>query len=878
MVSPAPVFSPEGACYISPGQRPGNRRPTQPVALKGRNIILALLAAAAFGATMEPKQAFEQLRSYDYGQDISPLVAIEALVDQSSNAAAQRKELTAQLVAILQEPKTPIAAKQFICRMLERIGTDEHVPLLATLLAEPQIADDARRALEQIPGDAASAALRDALAKAQGDFRTGVINSIGERRDRKAVEPLAKLIGTPDAKAAIRALGKIGTAEAAAALTRGRDASPTELAEALCHAQLRCADALAAAGDAKAADAIYLDALGQKEHVLFRIAALAGLVKTRREKAAPMAIEALTDPNPQLRGAARALARQFAGKEFAASLLSLLKKADAQAQVAIIETLAERRDAAALEPVTKLTESLDDPVRLAAIRALGQLGNRTTLDLLARLAAEGTGAAQQTAKEAIATLRERSTSPEMVVALAGAVNKGETALAVELIDSLAARRFRDAVPMLNSFASRQGGEVRLACLKALGALAEPNHFPFLIDHILTAKDEAEAKAAEDAATKLASRITRRTDRVGPLMEAMKGADAGKVPALLRLLGRDSGPDILAVMRKWAGGTHEAARDAAVRALADWPSDEAADDLLKLAKEAKEPTHRAIALRGYLRLAGTAKRLEQAAPLIKAREDKLAFLAALAEAREPAALAIATRYLSDDQVRAEAILACLKLADALVGTDKEAVKAAMQKVLDTRPEKALADRAQALSEGRRTIVPLFDGKTLSGWASNGIGKWSVEGAAIVGNGTHKPGYGILFSEKQYKDFTLRFKYKVLAGNAGFYIRAEKLPTSEGVRGLQVEIDPEKDNAGLFEVGGRAWVAKPDGKLPKDHFKPRDWNDVEVVAQGRHLTVTMNGHKTVDLPNDPGRTEGFFALGMHGGGVHVMFKDIEVLAAP
>ncbi len=42
--------------------------------------------------------------------------------------------------------------------------------------------------------------------------------------------------------------------------------------------------------------------------------------------------------------------------------------------------------------------------------------------------------------------------------------------------------------------------------------------------------------------------------------------------------------------------------------------------------------------------------------------------------------------------------------------------------------------------------------------------------------------------------------------------------------------------------------------------------------------MNGHKTVDLPNDAGRTEGFFALGMHGGGVHVMFKDIEVLAAP
>jgi HEAT repeat protein len=766
--------------------------------------------------------------------------------------------------------------------MLERIGTDEHVPLLAKLLADPQVGDDARRALEIIPGDAAAAALRDALGKAEGTARIGLINSLGERRDPKAVEPLARLIPGPDpyvAMAAIRALGKIGTAEAGAALSK---AVGGELADALCHAQLRCADALVAAGDAKSADAIYLPiylrALGQKQPAIFRIAALSGLVKTRKEKAAPMVIEALTDPNPQLRGAATALAKQLPGKEFTAALLGLLDKADSQGKVTVLDILAERGDGAALAAVTKLTESQDEQVKVAAIRAVGRLGDRSSIEVLAHLAAASEGKVQQAARESMARLREASMGAEMIAALSAAANKGETRQAVELIEALVARGTREAVPTLNDLAKKGDGDIRLAALKALGSLAEAKQFPMLIDQVLAARAEPEAKAAEDAALKVAGRITAQADHVGPVLEALKRAESTRVPALLRLMGRNPGPEAMVAIRKLAADPNDAARDAAIRALAEWPTDEVADDLLKLAQEAKEPTHRVLALRGYLRVARTTKRLEQAVPLVKAKEEKLALLAALGEAGDAAALKLAAGCVDDPQVRSEAILACLKLGDAVVGTDKEAVKSAMQKVLDAKPEKPLADRAQALLEGRRGFAPLGDGKTLNGWASNGVGKWSVEDAAIVGNGTQKPGYAMLFSEKQYRDFTVRFKYKVLAGNAGFYIRAEKLNTAEGVRGLQVEIDPAKDNGGLFEVSGRDWVAKPDPKLPKDYFKPRDWNDVTVAAQGRRIVVTMNGHKTVELPNDPGRTEGFFALGMHGGGVHVLFKDIEVLTAP
>ncbi|MBM4042139.1 MAG: DUF1080 domain-containing protein [Planctomycetes bacterium] len=846
-------------------------------------VPCAMLAAASFAATLEPKQAFDQLKAYDYGHDISPLVAIEALIDQSSNDAAQRKEITAQLGAILQEPKTPNAAKQLTCRMLERIGGDEHVPLLAKLLADPQVGDDARRALEQIPGEAASAALRDALAKAQGDARIGLINSLGERRDPKAVEPLSKLVADPDAKvakAAIRALGKIGTAEAAGALTPSMYVVPPgDVAEARCHAELRCADALAAAGQLIRADYIYVLYRDREVRTIFRIATLSGRVRTYKEEiVAPLVIEALGDPDPQLRGAARRLARQLTGKEFTTALIETLGKADSQGQAAILDILAERGDVAARAVVTKLVESQDEAVKIAAIRALGRLGDRSSIEVLARLAAASEGAVQQAARESMARLREANLGAEMLAALSATANKGEARQAVELIEALVARGAREAVTTLNDLAKKGDGELRLAALKALGALAEAKRFPLLIDHVLAAKAEPDARAAEEAALKVAGRINAQADRVGPVLEALRKAPSEKAPALLRLLGRNPGPEALAAIRKLADAPEAPARDAAIRALSEWPTDEVADDLLKLAQTSDNATHRVLALRGYLRVAKTTKQLELAVPLTKAKEEKLALLAALAEARDAAALKIAASLLDDPQVRAEAAFVTLAIADAVLDADPKAVEAAAKYLLSVTLTEEATMRAKALLEGKRSYVRLFDGKTLNGWVSNGVGKWSVEEGAIVGNGTQKPGYGMLHSEKQYKDFTVRFKYKVLAGNAGFYIRAEKLNTAEGIRGLQVEIDPAKDNAGLFEVGGRSWVAKPDPKLPRDYFKPRDWNAVEVVAQGRHLTVTMNGHKTVDLPNDPGRTEGFFALGMHGGGVHVLFKDIEVLAAP
>ena len=54
---------------------------------------------------------------------------------------------------------------------------------------------------------------------------------------------------------------------------------------------------------------------------------------------------------------------------------------------------------------------------------------------------------------------------------------------------------------------------------------------------------------------------------------------------------------------------------------------------------------------------------------------------------------------------------------------------------------------------------------------------------------------------------------------------------------------------------------------------------VTAQGKDITVTLNGVTTAELKNDPGRLEGHFGLQLHGGNdMHVEFKDIEIKVGP
>jgi hypothetical protein len=173
-------------------------------------------------------------------------------------------------------------------------------------------------------------------------------------------------------------------------------------------------------------------------------------------------------------------------------------------------------------------------------------------------------------------------------------------------------------------------------------------------------------------------------------------------------------------------------------------------------------------------------------------------------------------------------------------------------------------------------PLFDGKTLKGWHKVPGGKWTAENGVIIGTSPkEEERHGILLTDQRYRDFKLRLKYKALKGNSGLYFRVDTVDSKVSVNGFQAEIDERKDIGGLYETGGRAWVVQPTAEEVKKYFKVHDWNEMILSAIDRHVEVYVNGVKTAELLNDPGRLEGHIGLQLHGHmEMHVMFKDIEI----
>lgn len=174
-------------------------------------------------------------------------------------------------------------------------------------------------------------------------------------------------------------------------------------------------------------------------------------------------------------------------------------------------------------------------------------------------------------------------------------------------------------------------------------------------------------------------------------------------------------------------------------------------------------------------------------------------------------------------------------------------------------------------------PLFDGKTLAGWTAMPGGTWEVKDGVILGKSpASEPKHGILLTDKSYKDFTVKCKFRVQAGDSGFYFRAEKVDDAVSVFGFQVEVDSSQETGGLYETGGRAWVVQPtEEDIPKKDYKPGEWTTLELTAKGADVTVKINGVVTAELKNDPGRKEGYIGLQLHGGmEMNVEFKDIEI----
>src|SRR5258708_5905065 len=153
--------------------------------------------------------AFAKLEHYDWGQSRESLNPVDEAIRASQGDPSRRDQLEARLAAVLSSGAAR-AAKQMACQKLSVIGSAHSVPVLATLLPNPELSHAARMALERIRVPQATEALLSALPKVEGKLKVGIINSLGNLEEPKAVSFLNNLLTSPDADLASAAASALG--------------------------------------------------------------------------------------------------------------------------------------------------------------------------------------------------------------------------------------------------------------------------------------------------------------------------------------------------------------------------------------------------------------------------------------------------------------------------------------------------------------------------------------------------------------------------------------------------------------------------------------------------------------------------------------------
>lgn len=625
-------------------------------------------------------------------------------------AEAERAELAGILAAKATDPAVPQPARVWIVRQLEHIGGAESVAALTTLLNGPdaELKECARRALEKNPAPAATETLRVALRQGgETAWIIGLIQSLGERRDTAAVELIKPLLGGKEtALTASFALSKIADPKAVAALWEAYDAGASGAADGL----VAAGNYLLLAGKNVAAkdlfERLYLAGAAETTSgsppaaktplatVQVRSAALIGRAAADPTTARPFVVGALESSTPELQFAAVTAATVAYGKAgLSAALAPLLPKLPPTAKIYVLRVL----DASEEKQVITTAGDPDESVRVAAFERLGHIGSTLSVPALFKAAMENPSRTQKTASAAL----ERVSGAGAGAAIAKLAGEGNPKTRTVAINALAGRNDQTAGAALLRYAAEPDPEVSAAACAALARVGTDNELDGLIRLELSGK----APCAGAALQAVASRATDKAAAAQKLIAQSKTAEPRQLALLFDILATLGGKDALIAVSTAAASSNDEVKDAAIRALANWPDFLAARSLLVIAYDPNgKRVHSVLAIQGVARLVKSSDkepapaRLNAAFAAMKAAtrdEEKKLLLSALASVPDKKAADAIKLHLAVPKFQKEAGLAAMNLAESLPGPDQPIAKDLAQAVKDAGLSDDLTRRADAI---------------------------------------------------------------------------------------------------------------------------------------------------------------------------------------
>jgi hypothetical protein len=183
--------------------------------------------------------------------------------------------------------------------------------------------------------------------------------------------------------------------------------------------------------------------------------------------------------------------------------------------------------------------------------------------------------------------------------------------------------------------------------------------------------------------------------------------------------------------------------------------------------------------------------------------------------------------------------------------------------------------------------MFDGSSLFDWTGNTTDYVPVNGELVVD--PKRGGKGNLYTKKEYGDFHMKFEFQLTPGaNNGLGIRTP-LEGDAAYVGMELQIldntSPMYAKLQPYQYHGSVYGIIP---AKQGFLKPvGEWNEEEVIAEGNHIKVILNGEVitdgdivqaikdgTPDHKEHPGLLNKTGHIGFLGHGSPLKFRNLRI----
>ncbi len=183
--------------------------------------------------------------------------------------------------------------------------------------------------------------------------------------------------------------------------------------------------------------------------------------------------------------------------------------------------------------------------------------------------------------------------------------------------------------------------------------------------------------------------------------------------------------------------------------------------------------------------------------------------------------------------------------------------------------------------------MFDGSSMFAWTGNTTDYFPLNGELVVD--PQRGGKGNLYTKKEYGDFHMKFEFQLTPGaNNGLGIRTP-LEGDAAYVGMELQIldntSPMYTKLQPYQYHGSVYGIIP---AKQGFLKPvGEWNEEEVIAEGSHMKVILNGEVitdgdiiqatkdgTPDHKEHPGLLNKSGHIGFLGHGSPLKFRNLRI----